>query len=89
MMRIAWSEWLGKNKCMHCGSCIAVCPNNALRFEKEVLVCDENKCSKCGECIKVCPERILRFEENTSHERCGGLIVDGKCEKCGLCVDCG
>lgn len=85
----------------HCGSCIAVCPNNALRFEKEVLVCDESKCSKCGACIKVCPERILRFEEIHQKDgstiklvdgrcgRCGGPIVDGKCEKCRLCVDCG
>lgn len=63
--KLKWSEKLKDRKCMHCRSCISVCPNNALYFQninnKEILTWNQNKCSGCGKCVKVCPEQVLRF----------------------------
>lgn len=47
-------------KCTRCGSCIANCPNHAMKFD------DENKldvfyhnCKFCQHCVLICPEQAL------------------------------
>ena len=50
------------SKCINCGSCIKVCPNNALRLSPEGwLKIDREKCSLCGECVSVCPTGAISF----------------------------
>ena len=47
--------------CTHCGSCIAVCPTDALyikRPEMEIIF-DKDKCSVCELCILTCPTRAM------------------------------
>ena len=47
--------------CTHCGSCIAVCPTQALyikRPEMEIIF-DNNQCSVCELCILTCPTRAM------------------------------
>jgi ferredoxin len=41
------------NKCLRCGGCVAVCPQNALRLRKKID-CDD-RCVECGICAKFCP----------------------------------
>jgi ferredoxin len=41
-------------KCDECGTCISVCPSDALVIDKRLEVSPE-KCTSCGICIKVCP----------------------------------
>jgi len=47
--------------CTHCGSCIAVCPTEALyikRPEMEIIF-NKDKCSVCELCILTCPTRAM------------------------------
>lgn len=45
-----------KDKCIHCFTCIEVCPENAISYEGEtdVFTTDMNKCSDCRLCIEKC-----------------------------------
>jgi len=55
-----------KNLCTNCGTCISVCPFNAIFYEQkensfEIKV-NWKKCRKCGLCLKVCPGLGVDFE---------------------------
>ena len=62
---IEWKETRkGNRRCMHCGSCIAVCLNGALKFNKQnQLVWTPAKCSGCLLCVKACPEEVLQVKK--------------------------
>lgn len=54
---------IGKN-CVGCGSCVKVCPKNALSILKgTVAVVDKNLCVGCGLCEKICPAGIIEKRE--------------------------
>ena len=42
---------------MYCGVCEAVCPEKAIRVDKEkkALAFDQESCVYCGKCLKSCP----------------------------------
>lgn len=43
------------NLCRHCGRCIAVCPNHAIRTDDMFgLVTDSTLCTACGTCVENC-----------------------------------
>ncbi len=42
------------DKCDECGTCISVCPGDALLIDS-VLAVSPEKCASCGICVKVCP----------------------------------
>lgn len=43
------------NLCRHCGRCIAVCPNHAIRPDDMFgLVTDSTLCTACGTCVEHC-----------------------------------
>jgi NAD-dependent dihydropyrimidine dehydrogenase PreA subunit len=46
-------------KCTGCGSCIDVCPTEAIKIEygKAVITLD---CVDCGACPRVCPEGAIK-----------------------------
>ena len=48
-----WSS----DSCTFCGVCEAVCPEKAIRVDKEkkALAFDQASCVYCGKCIKSCP----------------------------------
>ncbi|MDD3337748.1 MAG: glycyl-radical enzyme activating protein [Lachnospiraceae bacterium] len=48
--------------CVHCGSCVAVCPNHALTLEEGRLVQKREKCAQCFACAKACPVHALQVE---------------------------
>jgi pyruvate formate lyase activating enzyme len=51
-----------KNKCIGCGSCVAVCPENALTLTKtDGVVTDFEKCILCGKCAEVCPTKAIEM----------------------------
>ncbi|MFH0876339.1 MAG: 4Fe-4S binding protein [archaeon] len=47
---------INKLTCAGCGACIRVCPNHAIKIEKDGRAnIDQKKCGKCGLCKKACP----------------------------------
>ena len=54
--------------CTGCGTCIALCPNEAIKLtineKKGIYVpkLDEEKCNQCGTCYKVCPGHEVDFK---------------------------
>jgi len=47
--------------CKGCGTCVKVCPNNALSLENGKAVVDPKLCILCGYCNPVCPEFAIRL----------------------------
>lgn len=45
--------------CDQCGTCIAVCPSDALMLGEFKVIVDNNSCTDCGICIKICPIAAL------------------------------
>ena len=57
--------WYFERKCISCGSCISVCPNNALSIGKEgepFILIDRSICNNNGACVKACPTTALTFD---------------------------
>ena len=56
-------------RCIHCGTCRAVCPEGAVREERGVVRIDRAKCTLCGVCVDRCPPRaIQRVERDLSDD---------------------
>jgi len=54
---------IDRDRCVHCGACISVCPNDVFRFVDWQLVLEEEKCSQCGTCVISCPLGALSLAE--------------------------
>jgi ferredoxin len=49
-----------QDKCVHCGSCTAVCQSGALSLDKDAhLVYAPSRCVVCGLCVHACPLRLF------------------------------
>jgi len=60
-------------KCFNCGSCVALCPVEAISLGKDLAVeFDKEKClgSTCSICVDACPARAIKSlkPNNTDHE---------------------
>ncbi len=53
--------------CDGCGTCISVCPCNALILIKELSVSDK-KCSECGRCVSICPINALKISKDDAEK---------------------
>jgi len=59
-------EWVSKNYlCLSCGTCVAICPQNAISMTEIVsglLVAkvNDSKCIRCGQCVDICPGIYLK-----------------------------
>ncbi len=49
-------------KCLSCGGCISVCPQDALSMEGMKALVDRKKCISCGICIRICPISAISEE---------------------------
>ena len=45
--------------CLGYGSCVKVCPFDAIHVVNGVAVVDKEKCKACGKCIEVCPKNLI------------------------------
>jgi pyruvate formate lyase activating enzyme len=48
-------------RCIHCFTCVDVCPNGAQRIEEGKHVLDHAACRACGQCIPACIPGALRL----------------------------
>ena len=46
-------------KCDFCGTCVAVCPVDAIEILEYHVLVDEDTCSCCLNCVIVCPWAAL------------------------------
>lgn len=53
-------------KCDFCGSCVAVCPHNAIDLYEAYFEVSPDKCTNCGICVSICPARALKLEVGTA-----------------------
>ena len=61
-------------KCFSCGSCVALCPVEAICIDKDSAVqFDKEKCvgSTCSICVDACPTRAIKSVKQTNGEQPG------------------
>jgi pyruvate formate lyase activating enzyme len=58
-----------ESKCIGCGECVKICPQQACKLTPEGIVTDDSLCIRCGQCAAVCPalatEMSGRYESIT------------------------
>jgi NAD-dependent dihydropyrimidine dehydrogenase PreA subunit len=58
-------------KCVNCGSCLSLCPMNAIVFSKDFsVVFNKDKCIgvTCGICVDACPMSAIKLVEQNNNE---------------------
>lgn len=48
-------------RCIGCGECVKVCPQQALELTQEGVRTDPQRCTLCGNCARVCPTKALEI----------------------------
>lgn len=61
-----------------CNPCASVCPGNAIRTEKDVIIglpycCDEDACQGCMACVAICPGLARSLPDVAGRGSPGGL----------------
>ncbi|WP_320130843.1 RnfABCDGE type electron transport complex subunit B [uncultured Sphaerochaeta sp.] len=82
-----------KSGCLHLGSCIAVCPVEAISKDKDgFIIVDEDLCIGCGKCSKICPNGVIQLMNAESEYviDCNNHDPGGKVRKqCTVgCIGC-
>ena len=82
--------------CMGYGSCVSVCPEDAISVKDGVAIVNREKCIGCGLCAKACPKSLIELipYAKTTAVRCSnkdkGPAVRKACKTgciaCSLCV---
>jgi pyruvate formate lyase activating enzyme len=57
--------WYLPRQCIHCHSCLGVCPEAALSVDAKDglgIAIDRKKCTNCGICVEACPANALAFD---------------------------
>jgi len=54
---------VSKKECVACGSCVSVCPRDAISIYKGIYAfIDRNLCIGCSKCVKICPASVIGME---------------------------
>jgi Na+-translocating ferredoxin:NAD+ oxidoreductase RNF subunit RnfB len=86
--------------CMGYGSCVSVCPFDAIHVINGIAVVDKEKCKACGKCVEVCPKKLISlipYKAKTEVKNCPAqavavtefhaVIDQEKCTGCGVCKE--
>lgn len=55
---------ISENKCVGCGLCVDVCPQEGITLSKGVAQIEKDKCVECQSCLQECPQEAISFLEN-------------------------
>lgn len=82
--------------CLGFGSCVKVCPFDAIHVEDGVAKVDREKCKACGKCVAVCPKHLIslipydaKYTVSCSNRQKGPVTMKqckSGCIGCGLCA---
>ncbi|MBQ4486745.1 MAG: 4Fe-4S binding protein [Oscillospiraceae bacterium] len=50
-----------ERKCVGCGKCADICPNNAVSLFGGKAKCDRRICTVCGKCSEYCPQNAIKL----------------------------
>ena len=53
--------------CLGLGSCVTVCPQNAIRIVDGIAVVNRKLCVGCGLCVKACPKGLIELVPDSKH----------------------
>ena len=88
----------GNNKCEYSclgmGTCVSVCPKDAISIIDGVSKIDREKCVGCGKCVEICPRNVitmLPYDSMTINVPCASHDAGKDCVKaCSVgCIACG
>ena len=82
--------------CQGFGSCVKVCPFDAIHVVNGVAVVDKEKCKACGKCVAACPNHLIElvpyraeYKVSCSSNDKGKAVKDAcaaGCIGCSLCA---
>ena len=52
------------SSCIHCGTCIKVCPTSAIRIDNDKFYIDMKKCIFCGNCSFYCSKKAIKMSSD-------------------------
>ena len=78
--------------CLGFGTCVKVCPFDAIHVINGVAVVDKEACKACGKCIAVCPKHLISLIPYKSAQAVSvsdfhAVIDQEKCTGCGTCLE--
>lgn len=47
--------------CMGYGSCVKICPFDAIHIMNGIAVVDQEACKACGKCVAICPRHLIEL----------------------------
>ncbi len=47
--------FIDNDKCDFCGTCVGVCPADAIELKESSITVDKERCTLCRFCVEVCP----------------------------------
>ncbi|MEE4310695.1 MAG: 4Fe-4S binding protein [candidate division KSB1 bacterium] len=53
-----------EDRCDFCGTCVSVCPHDALLLSESHLSVIKDRCTECLLCVHVCPLRVLEVGDD-------------------------
>jgi len=81
LLRKAIRAEVDRNKCISCGTCIAVCPYEAVNLETPGIArIDTQKCMGCGSCVAECPALAIEMRMNRWEAGKPTLLIE--CQWC-------
>ncbi len=51
---------ISNERCDFCGTCVAVCPADAIELKESSIRVIPEKCTRCGDCVAICPLGVPR-----------------------------
>ncbi len=78
--------------CMGLGSCVKVCPENAITIVDQIATISKEKCIGCGRCASTCPKNLIQIisDKKTAIVKCAskdkGAVVKNYCS--AGCIGC-